>query len=45
MRDAIGFLRVIGEMFVDKGRSVYIVFVDLEDAFDTVTYDKLMSIL
>lgn len=30
MRDTIGLLRIIQERFMNKGRQVYIVFIDLE---------------
>ncbi|KAJ4447881.1 hypothetical protein ANN_09890 [Periplaneta americana] len=44
-RDAIGLLRTIGERYLEKNKEVYIVFVDLEKAFDRVDCNKLMRIL
>lgn len=44
-RDAIGLLRVIGERYIERGRQLYTVFVDLEKAFDRVQWNKLMNIL
>lgn len=44
-RDAIGLLRVIGERFMEKGRKVYAVFVDMEKAFDCVRWNILMKLL
>ncbi|KAJ4449710.1 hypothetical protein ANN_01114 [Periplaneta americana] len=45
IRDAIGLLRTIGERYLEKNKDLYIVFVDLEKAFDKVYPDKLMDIL
>ncbi|KAJ4448362.1 hypothetical protein ANN_10378 [Periplaneta americana] len=40
-RDAIGLLRTIGERYLEKNKEVYVVFVDLEKAFDRVDWNKL----
>ncbi|KAJ4431959.1 hypothetical protein ANN_20568 [Periplaneta americana] len=44
-RHAIGLLRTIGEKYLEKNKEVYMVFVDLEKAFDRVDWNKLMGIL
>ena len=44
-RDAIGLLRTIGERYLEKGKEVFVVFVDLEKAFDRVNWVKLLEIL
>ncbi|KAJ4432752.1 hypothetical protein ANN_21390 [Periplaneta americana] len=44
-RDAIGLLRTIGERYLEKNKEVYIVFMDLEKAFDRVDWNKLIEIL
>ncbi|KAJ4428794.1 hypothetical protein ANN_25787 [Periplaneta americana] len=44
-RDAVGLLRTIGERYLEKNKEVYVVFVDLEKAFDRVDWNKLMGIL
>jgi len=44
-RDAIGLLRTIGERYIEKGKEVCLLFVDLEKAFDRVNWTKLMEIL
>ncbi|KAJ4444695.1 hypothetical protein ANN_06492 [Periplaneta americana] len=43
-RDAIGLLRTIGGIYLEKNK-VYVLFVDLEKAFDRVDWNKLMGIL
>ncbi|KAJ4438821.1 hypothetical protein ANN_14773 [Periplaneta americana] len=45
IRDAIELLRTIGERYLEKNKEVYIVFVDLEKAFDRVDWNKLVHIL
>ncbi|KAJ4435096.1 hypothetical protein ANN_23671 [Periplaneta americana] len=44
-RDAIELLRTIGERYLEKNKEVYVVFVDLEKAFDRVDWNKLMGFL
>ena len=44
-RDAVGVVRTIGERYIEKGKGICICFVDLEKAFDRVTWDKLLAIL
>ena len=44
-RDAIAVVRAIGERYIERGKELYICFVDLEKAFDCVKWKKLMSIL
>ena len=44
-RDAIGMLRILSERYIEKGRKVYAVFIDLEKAFDRVNWGRLMEIL
>ncbi|KAJ4432498.1 hypothetical protein ANN_21118 [Periplaneta americana] len=44
-RDATGLLRTVGERYLEKNKEVYVVFVNLEKAFDRVNWNKLMGIL
>ena len=44
-RDAIGVIRTIWERYIETYKDVYVVFVDLEKAFDRVDWKKLMGIL
>ncbi|KAJ4447054.1 hypothetical protein ANN_09043 [Periplaneta americana] len=44
-RNAIGQLWTIGERFLEKNKEVYVGFVDLENAFDRVDWNKLIRIL
>lgn len=44
-RDAIAILRTVVERYIEKGRTVYVVLIDLEKAFDRVVWDKLLEIL
>ncbi|KAJ4445719.1 hypothetical protein ANN_12404 [Periplaneta americana] len=44
-RDAIGLLRTIGERYLEKNKEVYVIFMDVEKAFDRVDWNKLMGIL
>ncbi|XP_063596643.1 uncharacterized protein LOC134773375 [Penaeus indicus] len=43
-RDAI-HLRLIGEKMIDKGKMLYICFIDYTKAFDRVQHNKLLEIL
>ncbi|KAJ4432691.1 hypothetical protein ANN_21314 [Periplaneta americana] len=43
-RHANGLLRTIGERYL-KNKEVYVVFVDLEKAFDRVHWNKLIGII
>ncbi|KAJ4439506.1 hypothetical protein ANN_07630 [Periplaneta americana] len=44
-RDAIGVLRIMCERYLEKNKKLYVVFVDIEKAFDRVDCNKLMGIL
>jgi len=44
-RDAIGLLRIVGERYIERGKGMYLCFVDLEKAFDRVIWVKIMKIL
>jgi len=44
-RDAIGVLRAACERYMERKKGVWICFVDLEKAFDRVSWTRLMSIL
>ncbi|XP_075237822.1 uncharacterized protein LOC142334041 [Lycorma delicatula] len=40
--DAIGLLRVIGQRHMERRWRVYVEFVDLQEAFDRVRWNKLL---
>lgn len=41
--EATGFLRIIRERYIEKKRTVYVIFIDLEqEAFDSVQSDEIL---
>src|SRR6476619_3790978 len=44
-RDAIGVMRMVCERSLEFGNNVYICFVDFENAFDRVNWEKMMKVL
>ena len=44
-RDGIFILRTIGERMIQKNRTVYMVFMDYQMAFDRVNHERLIEIL
>ena len=44
-REGIFSLRTISERYLEKGKDVYILFIDYEKAFDRVNHEKLCEIL
>ncbi|KAJ4433436.1 hypothetical protein ANN_15734 [Periplaneta americana] len=45
MRDAIGLLQIIGKRYLEKNKEVYVIFVDLEKAFDRINANKTKTMV